>query len=137
MNDRRIFITEGDMERLRYVLQSAQSSLSKDWQHLEVLQRELNRADVVPAEDIPADVVIMNSCVLLRNLETGVESTYTLVFPGDANVAHGRISILAPIGTAMIGYRVGDEIVSRSPAGERRFKVKKILFQPAAAALAA
>lgn len=137
MQNRRIFVTEEDMERLKYVVQSVTTTSSKDWEHLEMLQRELDRAEVVPSEDIPADVVTMNSRVLLRNLDTGIETTYTLVFPRNANAAQGRISVLAPIGTAMIGYRAADEIISQSPAGERHFKVKKILFQPEAAAIAA
>ena len=137
MQNRRIFVTEEDMERLTAIVQSATASLSKDWEHLEMLQRELDRAEVVPSEDIPCDVVTMNSRVLLRSLDTGLETTYTLVFPRDADVSHGRISILAPIGMAMIGYRAGDEIISRSPAGEKCFEVKKVLFQPEAAAIAA
>ena len=137
MQNRKLFITEEDMERLKYIVQPVRASSSKDWEHFEMLQRELDRAEVVPSEDIPADVITMNSRVLLRNLDTGIETTYTLVFPRDANASQGRISVLAPIGTAMIGYRAGDEIISRSPAGERRFKLKKVLFQPEAAAIAA
>jgi len=137
MHSRKIFVTEEDTERLQQIIRSAAAASSKDWEHLDMLQHELDRAEVVPSEEIPADVVTMNSRVLLRNLDTGIETTYTLVFPRDANVAQGRISILAPIGTAMIGYRAGDEIVSRSPAGEKRFEVRKVLFQPEAAAIAA
>jgi len=108
MHSRQIFVTEEDSERLQQIIRSAAAASSKDWEHLDMLQHELDRAEVVPSEEIPADVVTMNSRVLLRNLDTGIETTYTLVFPRDANVAQGRISILAPIGTAMIGYRAGD-----------------------------
>ncbi|KAB2835548.1 MAG: transcription elongation factor GreAB, partial [Candidatus Brocadia sp.] len=71
--------------------------------------------------------------VVLQDLETGEEETYTLVFPENADIARGKISILAPIGTAMLGYEAGDAFEWKVPAGKRRLKVKQILYQPEAA----
>jgi regulator of nucleoside diphosphate kinase len=59
--------------------------------------------------------------------------TYTLVFPRDANVDEGRISILAPLGTAILGYRVGEEFEWDVPSGKRRLRIAKVLYQPEAA----
>ena len=64
------------------------------------------------------------------DLETGERMEFTLVFPADANVNDGKISVLAPLGTAMLGYRVGDEFVWHVPHGLRRLKVTKLHFQP-------
>ncbi|HCO24501.1 MAG TPA: transcription elongation factor GreAB, partial [Gimesia maris] len=65
----------------------------------------------------PADIVTMNSTVRLRDLETDELETYTLVYPQDANIKEGKLSILTPIGTAILGYRIGDQLRSRALAG--------------------
>jgi regulator of nucleoside diphosphate kinase len=67
------------------------------------------------------------------DMDTGKELVYSLVFPSEADSSNGKISILAPVGTAMIGYGVGDIIEWRVPAGLRRFRVEQILYQPEAA----
>jgi regulator of nucleoside diphosphate kinase len=74
----------------------------------------------------------MNSRVLLLDMDSHEEMEYTLVFPQDADPAQGKISVLAPIGTAMLGYREGDVFSWQVPDGMRRLKVQKILFQPEA-----
>ena len=75
----------------------------------------------------------MNSRVRLKNLTTGKEMTYTLVFPKDADLTAGRISVLAPIGTAILGYRAGDVIAWSVPGGKRKFRIEEVLYQPEAA----
>ena len=72
----------------------------------------------------------MNSTVTLRDLETNERETYTLVYPEQADIANDRLSVLAPVGTAILGQRVGDELKWRVPGGWRRFKVQRVLFQP-------
>src|SRR5947199_3824246 len=110
MKDRTIFVTEEDMQRLNDLVESAERISSRDLQHLRMLKQELARAEIVASEDIPADIVTMNSRVRVKDLDSGRQSIYLLVFPRDADVAQGRISVLAPIGTAIIGYRAGDVI---------------------------
>lgn len=75
----------------------------------------------------------MNSTFRLRDVDTDQEAVYTLVFPGDADSARGKVSILAPIGTAVLGYKIGDMIEWEVPAGRKRFKVEQIVYQPEAA----
>jgi regulator of nucleoside diphosphate kinase len=75
----------------------------------------------------------MNSKAEIRDLNTKETMTYTLVFPLDANIDEGKISILAPLGTAILGYRVGDEFEWEVPSGKRRLRIEKILYQPEAA----
>jgi regulator of nucleoside diphosphate kinase len=133
MSGKAIHITQFDLERLRQLLFDANSTDYRKSEYLEKLRMELNRAEVVSSKDIPSDVVTMNSTVCLEDLDTKEEEIYTLVFPENADLGQGKISILAPIGTAMLGYEVGDSFEWEVPAGKRRLRVKRILYQPEAA----
>lgn len=133
MNTKNIVITELDRQRLMDLIVEAQSGEYRRSIYLEKLRGELDRARIVPPQEIPGDVITMNSKVVLRDMDSGEEETYTLVYPEDANMAEGKVSILAPIGTAMLGYRVGDMFEWEVPAGKRRLKVERILYQPEAA----
>jgi len=133
MKQHNIFITEQDMEKLTHLLELAKRPLSKDHEHLEMPEQELDRARVVSPSQVPDDAVTMNSKVRVRDLDTGNDATYTLVFPRDADIAQGKISVLAPIGTAILGYRVGAVIEWRVPGGRRKLRVEEVLYQPEAA----
>lgn len=132
MSGKPIQITEFDLERLKKLLFEAKYNQYRKSQYLEKLQMEIERAMVVSPKDIPGDVITMNSKVCLVDLETGEEEVYTLVFPEDADLDQGKISVLAPIGTAMLGYEVGDVFEWEVPAGRRKLRVEKILYQPEA-----
>ncbi|RPJ54597.1 MAG: nucleoside diphosphate kinase regulator [Dehalococcoidia bacterium] len=132
MSDNLIYVTEFDLERLNKLLQEAQYTQYRDSDYLIQLQAELNRSKVVAPQEVPHDVITMNSTVCLVDLNTGEEEKYTLVFPEDADIEQGKISILAPIGTGMLGYKVGDIFEWTVPDGKRRLKVKSILYQPEA-----
>ena len=132
MSDKNIRITELDRQRLVNLIIDAQSGEYRGSIYLEKLRGELNRAQIVLPQEIPGDVITMNSQVALLDLDTQEEEIYTLVYPEEANTSEGKISILAPIGTAMLGYRVGDVFEWEVPAGKRRLKVDKILYQPEA-----
>jgi regulator of nucleoside diphosphate kinase len=97
-----------------------------------MLAGELNRAKIVDPHDIPKDVITLNSTAQLVDQETGDEMVYTLVFPEEADVSQGKISILAPIGTAMLGFKEGDIFEWDTPGGKQKIRVVKILFQPEA-----
>jgi regulator of nucleoside diphosphate kinase len=131
MENRTIYITELDMQRLQKLLEDMEGSL-RNKAHLRELENELLRGHVVPSGEVPPDVITMNSSVRLKDMDSGEELTYTLVYPGGANASLNRISILAPIGTALIGYRVGDVIEWAVPSGVRRLKVVEIVYQPEA-----
>ena len=126
---RTIFITEADMKRLQSLIESMKSSR----EDLQALRAELHQAHVVAPADIPRDVVTMNSKAKVRDLETNEIMTYTLVFPGNANIDDGKISVLAPVGTAMLGHRAGEEFEWHVPAGPVRLRVEEVLYQPEAA----
>jgi regulator of nucleoside diphosphate kinase len=134
MPDKTIFITEYDMKRLRELLMvAARRPLDRENLYLKSLEAELDRGKLVTSEDVPSDVITMNSCARLVDLDTGEEMTYTLVFPQAADTSQGKISVLAPVGTAMLGCRVGDVFTWEVPAGVRKLKVDGVLYQPEAA----
>lgn len=129
---RQIYITDFDQQRLQGLIETMLDQPSRDSRYLEELEAELLRAEVVSPRDIPADVITMNSRVCLHDLDSKCDLDYTLVFPAEADLESNRISVLAPVGMAMIGYRAGDTIRWKVPAGLKRLKVKKILYQPEA-----
>ena len=126
-----IYITKPDYERLAKLIEIAREREGDaNREYLERLEEELDRADVVQQKNIPADVITMRSTVRVKDLETGEEMIYRLVFPTEANYDEGKISVLAPIGTAMLGYRRGDVIEWQVPSGVRRLSVEEVLYQP-------
>lgn len=131
MSERTIFITAEDRKRLEVVLQ--RPTEDRDREDVRELVYELQRATIVPAADIPADVITMNSQARLLDLDQNATLDYTLVYPQDADFSKGRISVIAPIGAALLGYRVGDEIEWAVPGGTRRLRVENVLYQPEAA----
>lgn len=131
--ERKIYITELDKMRLEELIEVADAVDGRHRQNLEALADELDKAEVVPSKEVPPDVVTMNSKVALRDIDTAEEMTYALVFPRDANLDEGAISILAPVGTAILGYAVGDVIEWPVPSGIRRIRIERILYQPEAA----
>jgi regulator of nucleoside diphosphate kinase len=133
MNNKSIQITEFDFQRLNRLLRQAQHSDYRGSEYLAELQAELDHAQIVPSKAVSQEIVTMNSIVVLLDLATRKEETYTLVFPEDADTGQGKISILAPIGTAMLGYEIGAIFEWEVPAGKRRLKVKRIIYQPEAA----
>jgi regulator of nucleoside diphosphate kinase len=129
----KIYITEFDLKRLKGLIQFAEEHWDKRVvQYLEKLDEELDRAEIVKPEEIPTDVITMNSTFCLHDSDTGEDAVYTLVFPAKADSMNRKISILAPVGTAVLGYRVGDTVEWKVPAGLKRFRVKEIVYQPEA-----
>src|ERR1051325_6538568 len=128
-----IYITELDYNRLSGLIDRTRERDGSDREYLNKLETELDRAEIVAPRDIPANVVTMRSQVRLRDLMSGESNTYSLVFPTEADFAKGKISVLAPIGTAILGYRQGDTIEWPVPSGMRKLKIEEILYQPEAA----
>jgi regulator of nucleoside diphosphate kinase len=127
---RKIVITDVDHARLEALLTSEFAAAIGPVEFLDDLRAELRRAHVVAPRRVPRDVVTMNSVVTLRDLASREVETYALVYPEFADIANARLSVLAPVGTAILGQRVGDVIKWRVPAGWRKLKVERVLFQP-------
>ena len=134
--EKNIVVTEADYERLRLLIQLFRKS-PRDMEHLAALEEELDRATIVKAGEVAGDVVTMNSRVRVKDLNDGREFTYQVVFPGHADVAKNRISVLAPIGTGLLGYAAGTTLEWRVPSGIRRFRILAVESQPGAARAAA
>jgi len=132
MKQSQIYITKTDVDKLWLLIQEAGYSEYRGSPYLKMLSGELKRAKVVDPHEIPPDVITLNSTTVLHDLETGEEMTFTLVFPEFANVSQGKISILAPIGTAMLGCEVGDVFEWDTPGGKRSIRVIQVIFQPEA-----
>ena len=102
MEEREIDLTKRDLQKLCSIIEIYNGN---DAPYVEHLKEELDRAIIVNSRDIPSDVVTMNSIVRTKDLDTGDEKTLILVFPGKQYATEKTVSILAPIGTALIGYR--------------------------------
>ncbi|HSW39356.1 MAG TPA: nucleoside diphosphate kinase regulator [Acidobacteriota bacterium] len=132
MAKRTIHITDYDMQRLQKLLEGTQRWAQKDRAYLENLEQELDQAVVVPSKKIPANVITMNTQARVTDLDSDKEMSVQLVFPSEADFEQGKISILAPVGTALIGYRAGDVVEWKVPSGVRRLRIDEILYQPEA-----
>jgi regulator of nucleoside diphosphate kinase len=128
-----IYVTSQDKQRLEDLLMEVEASDPRKHGDLKALTEELHRAIIVNPKDVPSDVITMNSRAEMRDLESGETVAFTLVFPSEANIDEEKISVLAPIGAGMLGYRVGNEFEWNVPGGLRRMKVMKIDYQPEAA----
>lgn len=133
MTNRNICITENDKRRLTELIRVAHDFGERIRHDLKGLEQELAKASVVESQEIPEDVVTMNSKVVLVDIDTHEEMNFRLVFPQDADVDRELISVLAPIGTAILGYSKGDTVEWPVPSGIRRLQIKDILYQPEAA----
>lgn len=125
----RIQITAADHQRLHKLIDTWQSS--RDLDAAEALADELDRAEVVSAEHIADNVVTMNSRVVFEDQQTAERREVCLVYPHESDVERGRISVLAPIGTALLGLAVGQTIQWPLPGGQvKRLRIVDVVYQP-------
>ena len=122
-----LYISESDRKRLQSLLEQVGPEDLGSRRDLDV---ELRLGRVVPPAEMPPDIVTMNSRIRLTDLDSAEELVYTLVYPAEADYAAGKISVLAPVGTALLGERVGNEIVWDVPGGTRRLRIEELLYQP-------
>ncbi|MFG0260876.1 MAG: nucleoside diphosphate kinase regulator [Novipirellula sp. JB048] len=130
MAAKKILITRSDFDRLDALLESDFTRATSDKTSLKDLRGELDAAQIVDSQEVPPDVVTMESVVKLRDLESQETDTYSLVYPEEANMATGKLSILAPIGTAILGCRTGDTVRWKVPSGECEMRIEEIVSQP-------
>jgi regulator of nucleoside diphosphate kinase len=131
MSDKRLVITEADFDRLKHLVESPRFRTTHAML-LTALGEELERGTVVAPGRVPKGVVTMHSRVRIRDVQEDEVETYTLVYPDEADINEGKLSVLAPLGTALLGTRVGDVVEFDAPAGTRRLKVERVLYQPEA-----
>ncbi len=121
----KIFITKFDYDRLTKLIGKKKTLDDFD----RALLAELKKGKIVEPKDIPEDAITMNSLVKFTD-ETQKELKYWLVFPEDADISQGKISVLSPIGCALLGYKIGDAITLHTPQGRKDLTVKEVIHQP-------
>lgn len=129
MLDRLVMVADEDMDRLTRLVRTLRHSLCRDQQQLELLDQTLGAAEVKPSVQVPKDVIRMNSRVRVFDFDTRRRGIYTLTFPETANISKGMISVLAPLGIALLGRRKGDVVEAQVPGGARRLKVEGVRQQ--------
>jgi regulator of nucleoside diphosphate kinase len=124
------YLTELDVARLeKHAAMPGADARSQD-----MLDDLLLRAVIVDAHDIPADVVTMNSQATLADEASGERVTWTVVYPPNADLGHGRLNVFSPAGLALLGAKRGEKIRFTPPSGApQTLKIEQILFQPEAA----
>lgn len=126
-----IILTKADKKRLEALLSSINTERDPPW-YVVALRNEIARAQVVDPKEVPADVVTINSTIQVRR-GSNESTTYTIVYPEHSDIASGYISVLSPMGLALVGACVGDEVEWDTPAGPRRYVIEKLIYQPESA----
>ncbi len=130
---KKVTLTKNDYTRIYKAITDAKNSKTINSNEAEKLLSELSKAEIVPSEKIDKDVVTMNSEVKLFFENTQKEQSFKIVYPQDANLKENKISIFSPIATALIGYKIGDEIEWIVPGGMTKIKIVDLIYQPEAA----
>lgn len=132
VNGDTITVTQIDYLRLAALIQTLRNNKSVDPEYLEFLGMELQKALKIDSRQITPDFVTMNSAMNVVFLDSGKTMELRLVYPQKANFSQGLISVLSPLGCALLGYRAGDIVTFRAPKGEQRVRIDKVLYQPEA-----
>ena len=130
---KKVTLTKNDYTRIYKAITDAKNSKTINSNEAEKLLSELSKAEIVTSEKIDKDVVTMNSEVKLFFENTQKEQSFKIVYPQDANLKENKISIFSPIATALIGYKIGDEIEWIVPGGITKIKIVDLIYQPEAA----
>lgn len=130
--DALVFVTDKDRSRLKALIRTLRYH-RRCGAYLNALERELRRARVVPSWEVPEDTVTMNSRVRVRDMDEDERVICSVVYPEQAGHEEDWISVLSPLGTALLGNRVGDVARCSLPSGTRDLKIEKLFYQPEAA----
>ena len=129
----KIILNRLDYARIKKCIRDAQQFNSISNHEAESLFQELESAEILEPEEIPSNVVTMNSIVRMSFINSKKHVQFQIVYPNKANFKDNKTSIFSPIATALIGYKVGDEIEWIIPAGITRIRIDEIIYQPEAA----
>lgn len=127
MKKNNLILTKDDHRLLTSYLNGIFGKTAFDRKNLEDLRGELKKAKLVNSENIPIDIVRLNSKVAIRSAEDTKVMNVVLVTPDKANIKEQKISIFAPIGTALIGFRKGQQINWEVPAGKKTFTILEVI----------
>ena len=127
MTTKKITISENDFQLLKNMI--AEMSCIRDPDilgYLARLEEEIDSATIIRKEEIPPDIVTMDSTIRFIDEDTGESLFYTLTWPQSADIEQNKISILAPVGMALLGYAAGDTVEWDVPSGRKRFRIEAI-----------
>lgn len=127
-----IKITELDYIRLANIIQSFKGRNIVEQKNIEFLGSEIKRAKKVESGKIEPEIVTMNSLIEVTDLDTDRKMIIKLVYPESADFKTGFISVLSPLGSALLGYKAGDTISFEVPKGIKKIKIDSIIYQPEA-----
>ena len=128
-----VIITKQDFNKIHRSITEAKARNSIKKEEAEKLLNELHSAKIVESEEIPADVVTMNSVVKIHFENNRTTTEFKIVYPDQADIKAKKISIFSPVASALIGYRVKDEIDWLVPSGMTKIIIDEIIYQPEAA----
>ncbi len=127
---KKIKITEIDYIRLNKLLLLTRDKNDTDIKNLDDLAFEINRAEIIDSKKISPKIITMNSVVKLLNEETKNQIIIKIVYPQEADFKKGFVSILSPLGTALLGYEKGDKVLFNAPKGKVNITIQDIKYQP-------
>jgi regulator of nucleoside diphosphate kinase len=130
MQSHSLIVSDTDIERLSQLIRDLRDSRFRDQDQVDLLEQSLENAEVTASARFPRNAIKMNSRFRVLDLGTGKKQVYTLVYPDQADVSSGSISVLAPIGIALLGRRQGDTIEVDVPSRVRRFRIERVLYPP-------
>ncbi len=125
--NKQLILREDDYQLLTSYVNGWQGNTAADRKNAIDLQAELRKAKLVSKDDFPLDVVRLNSTVKVKATDKDTVLELVLVTPDKADIRHGRISVMAPIGTALIGFRKGAEVKWDVPAGKKTFTILEVI----------
>jgi len=129
---KKIKITELDYIRLNKLVGTSRNEKNIEIKNLDALAREIGRAEKVDSKKIAPEFVTMNSVVQVMNESTKKSMTIKIVYPKEADFKKGCVSVFSPLGSALLGYKVGDSVQFEAPKGLVTIKIQQIDYQPEA-----
>ena len=121
-----LLLRKDDYDILINCIRSGQGKTAFDHQNIEELESELKKARLVPKDKFPGNVVGLNSRVVIRQ-DDGKQMELVVVIPEQANIKEKKISVMAPIGTALLGFRQGEKVAWDVPSGRKTFTIMQVI----------
>lgn len=122
-----VILTRTDYEILNSYVKNLQGMQVNERENFSKLYGELKKAQIVEDDSLPADIVRLGSTVVIKDLMTNRDMTVTIVLPQQADIKQKKVSVLAPIGTALIGFKKGQTVNWNVPSGKKDFKIKNVI----------
>jgi len=131
--ERALYLTDYDYERLKLLLDNMNRVPQNRRDDLSRLEDDLATCQIVAPEEMPANIITLHSTVRYLDLDSNKEREVTLVFPSNADLSAGRISIAVPLGAAILGHSEGDLVTWKTLDGTKTIRIEEVLYQPEAA----